>query len=89
MSVSVAEAHTHVQRLVSVVKVATVREEYATEEQHSVVRFMYAEGLSAKDFHKEMFPVYGGKCLSRKGVHNWVANVSLMTKRLKWRCGSG
>jgi hypothetical protein len=22
-----------------------------------------------------MFPVYGGKCLLRKAVHNWVANV--------------
>jgi hypothetical protein len=29
------------------------------------------------------------KCLSRKAVHNWVANVSLMTKRLKWRWRSG
>jgi hypothetical protein len=27
---------------------------------------------SAKDIHKEMFPVYGGKCLSRNAVHNWV-----------------
>jgi hypothetical protein len=35
------------------------------------------------------FPVYGGKCLSRKAVQNWVANISLMTKRLKRRCGSG
>jgi hypothetical protein len=24
------------------------------------------------DIHKEMFPVYGWKCLSRKAVHNWV-----------------
>jgi hypothetical protein len=39
--------------------------------------------------HKVMFPVYGGKCLSRKAVHNWVANVSLMTRRLKRMCGSG
>jgi hypothetical protein len=35
-----------------------------------------------------MFPVYGGKCLSCKVVHNWVANVSLMTKILRGRCGS-
>jgi hypothetical protein len=27
--------------------------------------------------------------LSRKAVHSWVASVSLMTKRLKRRCGSG
>jgi hypothetical protein len=30
-----------------------------------------------------MFPVYGGKCLSCKAVHNWVIDVSLMAKRLK------
>jgi hypothetical protein len=35
--------------------------------------------LNAKDIHKEMFAVYGGKCLSRKAVHSGVANVSLMT----------
>jgi hypothetical protein len=23
-----------------------------------------------------MFPAYGGKCLSRKAVHNWVENFS-------------
>jgi hypothetical protein len=28
--------------------------------------------LHAKDIHREMFSVYGGKCLSRKVVHNWV-----------------
>jgi hypothetical protein len=44
---------------------------------------LWAKGLTAKDIHKEIFPVYGGKCLSRKAVHNWVTNVSLMTKRLK------
>jgi hypothetical protein len=68
---------------------ATVLEECIIEEQRFVVRFfLCAKGLDAKDIHKEVFPVYGGKCLSRKAVHNWVANVSLM-KRLKRRCGSG
>jgi hypothetical protein len=47
--------------------------------------FLWGKGLSAKDIRKDMFPVYGGKCLSRKAVHSWVANVSLM-KRLKRRC---
>jgi hypothetical protein len=31
---------------------------------------------NAKDVHKEVFPVYGGKCLSRKAVHNWVQKFS-------------
>jgi hypothetical protein len=51
---------------------ATVREEYTTEEQRSVVRFLWAKGLNAKDNHKEIFPVYGRKCLLLKAVHRWV-----------------
>jgi hypothetical protein len=62
--------------------------EYTTEEQRSLVRFLWAKGLNEKDIHKEMFLVYCGKCLSRKAVHKWVANVSLM-KRLKGKCGNG
>jgi hypothetical protein len=57
MTVYVAEAHALVQRIVSVVKMATVLEECITEEQRSVVRLLWAKGLSAKDIHKEMFPV--------------------------------
>jgi hypothetical protein len=69
---------------------ATVLEEYITEEQCSIVRFfLWATRPSAEDIQEEMFAVYGGKCLSRKAVHNCVANVSLMTKTLKRRCGSG
>jgi hypothetical protein len=67
---------------------ATVLEEYITKEQRSVVRLLWEKGLNAKNIDKEIFPIYGGKCLSRKAVHSWVANVSLMT-RLKRRCGSG
>jgi hypothetical protein len=37
-----------------------------------VPSFLWAKGLNAKDIHKEMFPAYGGKCLSRKADHNWV-----------------
>jgi hypothetical protein len=27
--------------------------------------FLWAKGLDAKDIHKELFPVYNGKCSSR------------------------
>jgi hypothetical protein len=37
MTMYVADAHAHVQRLVSVVKMTTVLEECITEEQRSVV----------------------------------------------------
>jgi hypothetical protein len=50
---------------------ATVFEEYTMEEQRSLVSFLWAEGLNAKNIHKEMFHLSGGKCLSRKAVHNW------------------
>jgi hypothetical protein len=30
------------------------------------------KGRLDKDIYKEMFPVYGGKGLSRKAVRNWV-----------------
>jgi hypothetical protein len=36
------------------------------------VCFLWEKGLNAKYIHKEMFPAYGGKCLSRKTVHNWL-----------------
>jgi hypothetical protein len=65
MTVSIA----HIQWLVLVVKMATVV--FTAEEQHSFVRFLWAEVLNAKDIHEEMFPVYGGKCLSRKPVQPW------------------
>jgi hypothetical protein len=37
---------------------------------------LWAKGLNAKDIHEEMFPVYGGKWLSCKVVHNWVEKFS-------------
>jgi transposase len=55
---------------------ATVLEECNTEEQRSVVRFLWAKGLNEKNIHKEMFSAYGVKCLSRKVVHNWVEKFS-------------
>jgi hypothetical protein len=43
----------------------TVFEEYATEERRSVVRLLWVKRT-----------VYGGKCLSRKAVRNWVEKFS-------------
>jgi hypothetical protein len=76
MTVHVGDAHAHVQRLVSVVKMVTLLEKCTIEEQRSVVRLLCAKELNANDIHKEMYAVYGGKCLSRKAVHNWVEKLS-------------
>jgi hypothetical protein len=43
---------------------------FTTEEQRSVVHILWAKGLTAKDIHKEMLPVYGGKYLLCKAVHS-------------------
>jgi hypothetical protein len=61
----------------------TVLEERIIQEHRSVVRFLWAKGLNAMDIHKDIFPAYCGKCLSHKAVQTFVANISLMTKRLK------
>jgi hypothetical protein len=56
---------------------ATMLKVCTTKEQHYVVYFLLAKGFSAKDIHKEMFP-----------VHNWSADISLMMKRFERRRGS-
>jgi hypothetical protein len=50
---------------------ATVLEECSTEERRYSA-FLWEKGLNTNDIHKEIFPVYGGKCLSCRAVHNWV-----------------
>jgi hypothetical protein len=39
----------------------TVLGKFTTEEQRSLMCLLRTKGLSAKDIHKEMLPVYGGK----------------------------
>jgi hypothetical protein len=51
------------------------------QKSSNAVCFLWAKGLNAKDTDKEMFPVYDGKCLSCKAVHNWVEKFS--QERLK------
>jgi hypothetical protein len=81
MTVYVADLHEHLQRLVSVVKMATVLEECIIQEQRSVVRFLL--WAMQRIFINKYFLFMFGKV-----VHTGVGNVSLMTKRLKRRCGS-
>jgi hypothetical protein len=51
---------------------ATVLKECTTKKTTLCCAILLAKGLNAKDIHKEMFPIYDGKRLSRKAVHNWV-----------------
>jgi hypothetical protein len=34
--------------------------------------FFMGKRTQCKGYHKQMFLVYGGKCLSRKAVYNWL-----------------
>jgi hypothetical protein len=38
--------------------------------------FLWAKGLNANDIHKDIFPVYSGKCLLHKVGHNLVEKFS-------------
>jgi hypothetical protein len=71
---------------------ATVLEEYPTEEKRSVMRFLLAEKHTAKYIHKVMFPVYGGKCLSCKRFTTGSRNSLIDFRKsevMRRRCGSG
>jgi hypothetical protein len=51
---------------------ATVPEDYITEHWRSVVRFLWAKGLSAKGGRKEMVPIYGGSvCHVKRFTSGW------------------
>jgi hypothetical protein len=65
----------HDHRLVSVVKIVIVLDVCTTEEQRSFVRFYGQKDFMQRIFIKKCVPVYGGKCLWRKNVRNWVEKL--------------
>jgi hypothetical protein len=72
--------HSHVQRLVSVVKMATVVEKCIAEEQLSVVRFCgQKDSVQRININKCLVFAVGSVCHVKR----------LMTSRLKQRCGNG
>jgi hypothetical protein len=76
MTVSVADAHAHVERPVLVVKMTTDLEDYNSEEYRFVVHLLWTKWLIIKNIHKEIFPVYDGNCLLRKAVYNFIEKFS-------------
>jgi hypothetical protein len=76
MTVWVAEEHAHDQSMVSVVKVTTVREEYTTEYQRSLVLLFLDKSTQCKGYSWGNFPVYFEKRLSHKVIHNGVEKFS-------------
>jgi hypothetical protein len=77
MTVYVADALEHVQKLVSVVKIVTVLEEHITEEQLSLVLFFFAQKDSIyRIFIKKFFLFTVGSVCRVKRVHNLVEKFS-------------
>ena len=46
------------------------------KEQPSVIRFLWAKGLSANAVQSEMRPVYGNKYFTRPAIHVWCKKVA-------------
>ena len=40
-------------------------------EQHDVIRFLWAKGLKVNEIHSEMSPVNGNKCFTRPAIQVW------------------
>jgi hypothetical protein len=59
-------------------------EECTTEERRFVVRVFMDKRTQCKDIHKEMFPVYGGKCLSRNSFKDFRKSQIMPYQGLKW-----
>jgi hypothetical protein len=45
--------------------------------------------LNAEDIHKEILPVYCGKCFSLKAVHNWAETFSQVRSKFSGDARSG
>jgi hypothetical protein len=78
-----------IKRLVSVVKMATVLEGAYRRVSFCCAFVLCAKALNAKNIHKERFPVYGGKCLSRKwgsqmGGKRFADDEEVETEVRKW-----
>jgi hypothetical protein len=81
MTVWVADAHAHGQRLVSVIKTETALEEYTTEDQSSVLRFLLAKRLNAKDIHKKCFLfTVGSVCRVKLGGTHFADDEGFVTE---------
>jgi hypothetical protein len=66
----------HVQRLLSIVKMASVLEECNTEELLQLCVFTGDQRTRCKGYSWRNVSVYGGKCLLCKAVHNCVEKFS-------------
>jgi hypothetical protein len=80
MTLYVADAQAHVQRLVSVFKMVAV---HVLPKSISLLCLFCGQKLNKK-INKEIFHVYSGRCVSHKAVQNWIKKFS---ERWVWNRG--
>jgi transposase len=51
---------------------ATLLENCTREEQRSVIRFLWSEGLKPREIHRRMIQQYSGSFMSERKVYQWV-----------------
>jgi len=52
------------------------------EEQRSVVRFLWAEGVKPVEIHRSMLAQYGQSTMSQRKVYEWVERFKLGQTRV-------
>jgi hypothetical protein len=81
MTVYVADVHVHVQRLVSVVKMATVLEECTAEKECPVVRFCGQKDSMQRMFIKKCFLfMVGSVCCIKQFKTEWINSLKDVRK---------
>jgi hypothetical protein len=91
MTVQAADTHAHVQRLVSVVKMATVLEVCTAEEQRSFVLFFFVgkrtqcKGYAQRNVSCLRWEVFGALSGSQLGSRRFADDEEIETEVWKWR----
>ena len=45
------------------------------EEQRSVIRLLWSEGVSGAEIHRRLSAQYGGSVLPQRGVYEWIEKL--------------
>jgi hypothetical protein len=63
-------------------------ENFTKEEQRSVIRFLWAEGIPGGQIHQRMCAQYGDSALSRRVVYGWIEmfKLAIIAKKVTTSC---
>jgi hypothetical protein len=58
--------------------------EFTINEQHAVIRFLWAEGIKPSEIHRRMLVQYGDKCIGQREVYEWVESFKKWKNVCDW-----